>query len=112
MMWFDPSDQRCLFGDRRNETLIVTDRTHREDGTRAVAAACILAPLQAGAETVATMKNAAGNNVVLTDVEHEFHQALSLVQRLGVSHGYQTDYATSFSEFQTWLQEQIKTNDP
>ncbi|WP_313033745.1 SAM-dependent methyltransferase [Stenotrophomonas acidaminiphila] len=35
-MWFDPSDQRCLFGDRRNETLIVTDRTHREDGTRAV----------------------------------------------------------------------------
>lgn len=36
MMWFDPSDQRCLFGDRRNETLIVTDRTHREDGTRAV----------------------------------------------------------------------------
>lgn len=36
MMWFDPSDQRCLFGDQRNETLIVTDRTHREDGTRAV----------------------------------------------------------------------------
>ncbi len=36
MMWFDPSDQGCLFGDQRNETLIVTDRTHREDGTRAV----------------------------------------------------------------------------
>lgn len=36
MMWFDPSDQRCLFGDQRNETLIVTDRTHREDGTRVV----------------------------------------------------------------------------
>ena len=36
MMWFDPSDQRCLFGDQRSETLIVTDRTHREDGTRAV----------------------------------------------------------------------------
>lgn len=46
------------------------------------------------------------------DVEHEFYQALSLVQRLGVSHGYQTDYATDFSEFQTWLQTQIKTNDP
>ena len=36
MMWFDPSDQRCLFGDQRHETIIVTDRTHREDGTRAV----------------------------------------------------------------------------
>lgn len=38
-------------------------------GLGAVAVACVLAPLQAGAETVATMKNAAGNNVVLTDVQ-------------------------------------------
>ena len=36
MMWFDPQDQRCLFGDRRSESLVVTDRTHREDGTRAL----------------------------------------------------------------------------
>ena len=34
MMWFDKSDQRCLFGDQRSETIIVTDRSHREDGTR------------------------------------------------------------------------------
>ena len=34
MMWFDKSDQRCLFGDRRSETIVVTDRSHREDGTR------------------------------------------------------------------------------
>lgn len=36
MMWFDPQDQRCLFGDMRHESLIVTDRTHKEDGTRAI----------------------------------------------------------------------------
>ena len=36
MMWFDQQDQRCLFGDRRNESLVVTDRTHRADGTRAL----------------------------------------------------------------------------
>lgn len=36
MMWFDRHDQRCLFGDIRNESIIVTDRTHREDGARAV----------------------------------------------------------------------------
>lgn len=36
MMWFDRQDQRCLFGDRRSESLVVTDRTHREDGTRAL----------------------------------------------------------------------------
>lgn len=36
MMWFDPKDQRCLFGDLRDETVVVTDRTHREDGTRVV----------------------------------------------------------------------------
>lgn len=34
MMWFDKADQRCLFGDQRSETIVVTDRTHREDGTR------------------------------------------------------------------------------
>lgn len=34
MMWFDPADQRCLFGDLRAETITVTDRSHREDGTR------------------------------------------------------------------------------
>ncbi|WP_240797073.1 SAM-dependent methyltransferase [Xanthomonas oryzae] len=34
MMWFDPSDQRGLFGDQRRETITVIDRTHRADGTR------------------------------------------------------------------------------
>ncbi|HHA2772070.1 TPA: SAM-dependent methyltransferase [Stenotrophomonas maltophilia] len=34
MMWFDPTDQRCLFGDHRHETITVVDRTHRVDGTR------------------------------------------------------------------------------
>lgn len=34
MMWFDPSDQRGLFGDQRHETITVIDRTHRADGTR------------------------------------------------------------------------------
>lgn len=36
MMWFDRKDQRCLFGDQRQESLVVTDRTNREDGTRAL----------------------------------------------------------------------------
>jgi len=36
MMWFNPQYQRCLFGDMRHESLIVTDRTHKEDGTRAI----------------------------------------------------------------------------
>ncbi|MGG4774873.1 class I SAM-dependent methyltransferase [Paenalcaligenes sp. Me52] len=36
MMWFNRQDQRCLFGDMRHESLIVTDRTHKEDGTRAI----------------------------------------------------------------------------
>lgn len=36
MMWFDPHDQRCLFGDQRDETITVTDQTHREGGTRSV----------------------------------------------------------------------------
>ncbi|MCX5592481.1 class I SAM-dependent methyltransferase [Alcaligenes endophyticus] len=35
-MWFNRQDERCLFGDMRHESIIVTDRTHREDGTRAV----------------------------------------------------------------------------
>lgn len=35
-MWFNPQDQRCLFGDMRDESIVVTDRTHREDGTRAL----------------------------------------------------------------------------
>jgi hypothetical protein len=34
MMWFDKYDPRATFGDRRSETLVVTDRSHREDGTR------------------------------------------------------------------------------
>nr|WP_314705934.1 class I SAM-dependent methyltransferase [uncultured Comamonas sp.] len=34
MMWFNKQDPRALFGDRRSETLTVTDRSHREDGTR------------------------------------------------------------------------------
>lgn len=34
-MYFDPDDQRCLFGDLRHETITVTDRSHgRGDGTR------------------------------------------------------------------------------
>lgn len=33
MMWFDKTDTRATFGDRRRETITVTDRTHREDGT-------------------------------------------------------------------------------
>lgn len=34
MMWFDKDDSRAVFGDRRSETITVTDRTHHEDGTR------------------------------------------------------------------------------
>ena len=34
MMWFDKNDQRVLFGDCRSETVTVTDRSHRDDGTR------------------------------------------------------------------------------
>ncbi|MFJ3047019.1 SAM-dependent methyltransferase [Herbaspirillum chlorophenolicum] len=33
-MWFDKEDPRAVFGDQRSETIIVTDRTHRDDGTR------------------------------------------------------------------------------
>lgn len=39
MMWFDPRDQRGLFGDRRTETITVIDRTHRADGTRVLSIA-------------------------------------------------------------------------
>lgn len=28
MMWFDRQDARAVFGDRRNETVTVTDRSH------------------------------------------------------------------------------------
>lgn len=34
MMWFNKTDPRAIFGDQRRETITVTDRTHREDGTR------------------------------------------------------------------------------
>ena len=34
MMWFDRGHKDVAFGDRRRETLTVTDRSHREDGTR------------------------------------------------------------------------------
>ena len=34
MMWLDKADPRAIFGDRRREVLTVTDRSHREDGTR------------------------------------------------------------------------------
>ncbi|MGL4752956.1 MAG: class I SAM-dependent methyltransferase [Aeromonadaceae bacterium] len=34
MMWFDKQNPIAIFADRRHETLTVTDRTHREDGTR------------------------------------------------------------------------------
>lgn len=36
MMWFDRQDERCLFGDIRNETIAVTDRTHSQDGVRTI----------------------------------------------------------------------------
>lgn len=34
MWWFDKENPRAVFGDRRSETLVVTDRTRHEDGTR------------------------------------------------------------------------------
>lgn len=34
MMWFDPANPEVLFGDQRSETVTVTDRSHRTDGTR------------------------------------------------------------------------------
>lgn len=37
MVWFDRANPEVLFGDMRNETLTVADRSHnREDGTRAL----------------------------------------------------------------------------
>ncbi|WP_019700430.1 class I SAM-dependent methyltransferase [Paracidovorax oryzae] len=34
MMYFDQADPRVVFGDCRHETVTVTDRSHRDDGTR------------------------------------------------------------------------------
>lgn len=34
MFWFDKNDARVTFGDVRSETVVVTDRSHRKDGTR------------------------------------------------------------------------------
>lgn len=34
MMWFDRNRTGVVFGDRRLETITVTDRSHRHDGTR------------------------------------------------------------------------------
>ncbi len=39
MMWFDQADSRAEFGDIRAETVTVTDRTHRDDGTRTLTVA-------------------------------------------------------------------------
>ena len=39
MFWFDKTDERVVFGDVRSETITVTDRTHREDGTRTLTVA-------------------------------------------------------------------------
>lgn len=35
-MWLNKTDPRAIFGDKRSETITVTDRSHREDGTRTV----------------------------------------------------------------------------
>lgn len=34
MMWLDKQNPVATFGDKRSETIVVTDRTHHEDGTR------------------------------------------------------------------------------
>lgn len=36
MMWFDRGHPDALFGDRRSETITVTDRSHSADGTRTI----------------------------------------------------------------------------
>lgn len=36
MMWFDKQNPVATFGDIRSERITVTDRTHREDGTRTI----------------------------------------------------------------------------
>lgn len=37
MWWFDRGHPDVIFGDRRHETLTVTDRSHQRDGTRTIA---------------------------------------------------------------------------
>jgi ubiquinone/menaquinone biosynthesis C-methylase UbiE len=39
MFWFDKKDSRAIFGDVRSETITVTDRSHRADGTRTLTVA-------------------------------------------------------------------------
>lgn len=34
IFWFDRQNPDVIFGDQRKETIVVTDRSHREDGTR------------------------------------------------------------------------------
>ncbi|WP_296653039.1 class I SAM-dependent methyltransferase [Paraburkholderia sp.] len=34
MFWFDRQHPSVIFGDQRRETITVTDRSHRDDGTR------------------------------------------------------------------------------
>lgn len=34
MFWFDRQNPDVVFGDQRKETIVVTDRSHKEDGTR------------------------------------------------------------------------------
>lgn len=46
------------------------------------------------------------------DVEHEYIKSVELVEKLGLQATSTEDFIADFSEFQTWLQEQIKTNDP
>ena len=36
MMWFDKTHPAVIFGDMRRETITVTDRSHRSDGTRSI----------------------------------------------------------------------------
>lgn len=39
MFWFDKANPNVVFGDIREETITVTDRSHREDGTRTLTVA-------------------------------------------------------------------------
>ncbi len=36
MMWFNNEDQRCLFGDKRSETIVVTDNSKRNHSGKRV----------------------------------------------------------------------------
>ncbi|RKE35238.1 hypothetical protein B0G76_1299 [Paraburkholderia sp. BL23I1N1] len=36
MFWFDPVNPHAVFGDVRSESIVVTDRSHVQDGTRAL----------------------------------------------------------------------------